>query len=104
MQILSKDTRLTTNSEMKSILSGSNSYDTSETTKTMTFTIKKYVESSLDNVFEIEMKLKQMGLYPLEVAQIIDMKPKCLLDLQLAIEEMEERYDLETLNSILEMF
>lgn len=71
----------------------------------MTYTIKKYCDKNWNNrdIEGLERQFKQMELFPLEICQLLDLMPKSLLELQLIIEEMEERYDLQTLEKILEM-
>lgn len=104
MRILSKDSRFTTQSEVKSIFKEQET--SNETANTMAYTIKNFCNESIksvDKVLEIENRLKSFGLFPLEITQIIDLRPRSLLDLQIIIEEMEERYEIEALESILQL-
>lgn len=78
-----------------------------EEEKTMLFAIDKLCKNSIlpsDVIHKAKLKLKKFPLYPLEVCQLLDIWPKNLLDLQLIIEEMEERFEMSELYTILNVF
>ncbi|EQB60075.1 dna-directed rna polymerase ii 16kda polypeptide [Vairimorpha apis BRL 01] len=55
------------------------------------------------NGIEVDrMYLKNKGLSEFEIIQILNIKPTQIIDLQLVIEEMEERYNEDELNDILD--
>lgn len=105
MKVLHKENRLTTISEVLEIFSTHPTAE-SEVEKTVAYTIKNYCSSALNlqKAIDIENELVHIGLFPLEVCQIIDMQPKSLLDLQIVIEDMEDRYSIDQLDRILYLF
>lgn len=103
MKVLSMDSRFTTAQEVSSLFSTMPSC--TEAVNTMAYTISKYCVGPWGNrdVNKLEWQFKQMGLFPIEICQLLDLVPKTLLELQLIIEEMEDRYDLAALEKILEI-
>jgi hypothetical protein len=64
----------------------------------------KYSDKDYQNLEEKKSKLKEYGLYEFEIIQLFNFIPKQILHLQLVIEEMEERFDEEKLEKILQIF
>ncbi|ELQ74266.1 putative RNA polymerase III subunit C17 [Trachipleistophora hominis] len=77
-----------------------------EEEKTMAFAVKELCKNCMptDVIYKTRLKLKKMNLYPLEICQLLDMWPKNLLDLQMVIEDMEERFSVHELEGILDIF
>lgn len=95
MKILKKNVRFYTNQEMKNILQNKSDKYFEEV---KSFCGDTYTENSLREL------LKEKGLAEFEIIQLLNIRPNQIIDLQLIIEEMEERYTEEDLNSILKLF
>ncbi|KAK1348856.1 putative subunit Rpb4 of RNA polymerase [Hamiltosporidium tvaerminnensis] len=77
-----------------------------QTTETLRYNVLEYCSDTLpkDRIEYIVEQLKNKNLMEIEIYMLIDQPPKSLLDLQLIIEEMEERYSEEELHQILMLF
>lgn len=95
MKILKKNIRFYTNQEMKNILENESNKFTED--------IKLFCGDT-ENVNNLRGLLKGKGLAEFEIIQLMNINPKQIIDLQLIIEEMEERYTEDELNEILKMF
>lgn len=85
MKILQKNVKFYTNAEFLQI------YSTEK------------IEQFCKNGINIDKSyLQNKGLSEFEIIQISNLKPTQIIDLQLIIEEMEERYSEEDLNDILQ--
>lgn len=74
--------------------------------RTMVLAIQKICQEpiSTDIIYKIKLRLNKFRLFPMEICQLLDVWPRNLLDLQLVIEEMEERFNVGQLETILEIF
>lgn len=59
--------------------------------------------SKLDHDKKTYLLLEKYDLTEMEASKILEIRPKSLLCLQLMIEDMEERYEIDTLLEILEV-
>lgn len=94
MKILKKNVQFLTNVEALSLIEDGGNFELCK-------------ENPVYDLNEIELKkrkLKDLGLYEFEIIQLINLIPKQILHLQLVIEEMEERFDEDTLGKILKIF
>ncbi|KAM0675411.1 hypothetical protein GVAV_001238 [Gurleya vavrai] len=105
MKILNKKVKFLSKSNVQQILH-EKPKSNNENQETIKMTVLEYCLNSQYSKSEdlIIEKLKFYELTEFEIYQLIDLKPKSLLCLQLVIEEMEERFDENKLNSILEIF
>lgn len=103
MKNIIDDTKYLTKSEIKEILN-SQSKTSFENVETIKFSALEYCSNNvLSSIEHIKAKLKEFDLFDFEIIQIIDIIPKSFLDLQLIIEEMEERYTVDQLQQIIEI-
>jgi DNA-directed RNA polymerase subunit F len=95
MKVLKKNVKFYTNQEIKNILENEFNKFTEE--------VKSFCgdTKAVDNLRGL---LKGKGLAEFEIIQLMNINPKQILDLQLIIEEMEERYTEADCNEILKMF
>lgn len=91
MRILKKNVKFLTNVEALKMIKDSE-------------TLEPLKDYSIDEIEFKKTKLKELGLYEFEIIQLINLIPKQILHLQLVIEEMEERFDEDTLEKILKIF
>ncbi|KAM0676592.1 hypothetical protein BDAP_002801 [Binucleata daphniae] len=105
MKVLKKQVRFVSKAEVKQIIGENQNVVGNEDQETIKLTTLEYCNTNTayhtNNVIEY---LREMNLTEFEIYQLIDLKPKTLLCLQLVIEEMEERYSKEKLEEILTMF
>ncbi|KAG0432093.1 hypothetical protein DMUE_5520 [Dictyocoela muelleri] len=70
-------------------------------------TIKFYIKQYCGEPFktdELKAKLETKNLFEFEIQQLLKIKPRNLLCLQLIIDEMEERFSIDELNEILSFY
>lgn len=79
---------------------------TTEEEKTMAFAIREMCKNCMptDIIYKARLKLRKFSLFPLEICQLLDIWPQTFLELQMIIEEMEERFTVEELETILNIF
>lgn len=95
MKIIKKNIKFYTNQEMRNILQNESNKFTEEV---------KIFCGDTEIPDNLKSLLKNKCLSEFEIIQLININPKQILDLQLIIEEMEERYVEFELNEILKMF
>lgn len=102
MKILPNTQRFITKHELKELLKELKSKGNQDE-ETIKYLMKEECKDEKD-CSVIKEELFRLNLFPFEVYQLLEHKPKNLLILQLIIDEMEERYDDETLNYIINLF
>ncbi|KAF9764507.1 hypothetical protein NGRA_0504 [Nosema granulosis] len=97
MKIIKKNVQFLTNTEAKNLLEKLGDLDES---------VMRYCTNDMayDKIEIKKAELKEIGLYEFEIIQLLNLLPKQILDLQLVIEEMEERFDEFSLDKILNIF
>lgn len=74
-----------------------------EKQETIKYYLTEYCKDSFKTT-ELRKELEKRKLYEFEIQQLLSFKPKSLLCLQLVIDEMEERFSIEELNEILNLY
>ncbi|RVD93278.1 RNA polymerase III subunit C17 [Tubulinosema ratisbonensis] len=90
MKILKNTQQFLTKHEMHKLLA-ENEHKGEENEETIKYLMKEYCKDEKDSL-GIKEKLSSLNLFPFEIFQLINFRPKNLLTLQLIIEEMEERF------------
>lgn len=101
MKVLSKCKKLLTNGEFLDILNQSNIPSSKAKSKLINFCAESL---NTEQCQFLRMKLAEFDLFEFEIVNLINIKPKGLIHLQLVIEEMSERFTEEQMNQILSLF
>lgn len=99
MKVLDKTKKLLTNGEFNSICKNAISFKAKNK-------ISKFCADSIDAEKSsiLRSELSKFGLKEFEIVNLINIKPKGLVHLQIVIEEMSERLSEDQMKSILSLF